>query len=236
MASLKGKTILITGGSRGIGAQSAKFFAEEGAKLAITYLPGEEDEAKNVCEECATRGAPEAIPFELDLLNTDSIEKCVQAVADHFGSISILINNAGVLARGPIRDQSYEDIEWVIRVNLEGLIKITKAALPYIKDQVINIASSSGHRPHEGLAPYCATKYGVRGFTQTLALEEPDLLVFNVNPGKTATAMTDFEGVPVEDVARILVKNDTGPGYPPKRKVRARVVLYEDNRPTFKGG
>lgn len=207
--SLKNKVIFITGASSGIGRETAYKFAKEGAKLALTYFTNK-DEADEVVKKCEELGASDVLMLKLDIRNNESIREAVKQVIDKFGKIDVLINNAGVIEWGPLEKETLEGIENQLRVNLEGLIKITKDCLPYIEDSIINIASGAGIHAHATLATYCATKFGVRGFTQTLALERPDLSIFAVNPDTTATAMTDYEGRPPEDVAEVILNTVKG--------------------------
>ena len=127
-----------------------------------------------------------------------------------FSRIDILINNAGVIFWKSLSEQSFEEIEAQLRINLEGLIKMTKACLPYLKSCIINIGSGAGKSAHAILSAYCATKFGVRGFTQAIALEHPDLKVYCVNPGMTATQMTNFRGRMPEEVAEVIINTAKG--------------------------
>lgn len=97
-----------------------------------------------------------------------------------------------------------------VRTNLEGLIKMTKECLPYIKDRIINIASGAGLEGYGSLSTYCATKFGVRGFTQSISHELRNLDVFVVNPGTTATRMNNFRGMPPEKVADVVLSTAQG--------------------------
>ncbi len=207
--SLKNKTLLITGSSIGIGRATAFEFAKEGSKIIITYYKDKEEGIKTA-EKCRELGASEVSLFYLNLMDNESIKEVVKETINKYGKLDILINNAGVLAWKPLREQTFEEIEAQVRVNLEGLIKITKEFLPYIADCIINIGSGAGKSPFPDLTTYCATKYGVRGFTQSLALEERQLRIYAVNPGMTATRMTNYQGVPPEKVAKVILNTAKG--------------------------
>ena len=209
MVDLKNKVVLITGSSIGIGKATAFEFAKEGSKVVITYNKDKE-EAEQTRLKCTTLGASDTLLLHLDLTDNQSIIYTVEKTIQKFGQIDILINNAGVLAWKPLREQSFEEIEAQVRVNLEGLIKITKISLPYLTDCIINISSGAGKSPFPELTTYCATKYGVRGFTQSLALEEESLRIYSVNPGMTATRMTNYIGVPPEKVAKVILNTAKG--------------------------
>ncbi len=201
---MRDKVVLITGSSIGIGRYTAYEFAKAGSKLVITYYKDRE-EGEKTRAKCLELGSEDVLLLHLNLKDDESIVRCVQETAKRYGRIDILINNAGVLAWKPLRKQSFEDIEDQIRVNLEGLIKMTKVALPYIREMVINIGSGAGETGFADLTTYCATKFGVRGFTQALAQEE-DIKVYSVNPGMTATRMTGYVGADPERVAQIIFK------------------------------
>jgi len=208
--NLKDKVVLITGSSQGIGKETALLFAKEGAHVVVTYHLNEK-KGEQVFKECNKLN--KALLFQLDVTDEESIKNCVEKVVDKFGAIDILINNSGVLIWKSLLEQSNKEINLQINTNLTGLIKMTKAVLPYMKGQnegiIINIASIAGKRAsinHE-YASYCATKFGVRGFTQALSNELPSgIKIFSVNPTMTATEMSDFKGVPPKKVAEIILK------------------------------
>ncbi len=205
---MRGKAVLITGSSIGIGRYTAYEFARAGARLVITYYKDKE-EGEVTKRRCLELGAEDAILLYLDLRDNGSIIGCVEEAVKRYGRIDILVNNAGVLAWKPLREQSFEEIENQVRVNLEGLIKITKVALPYVREMIINIGSGAGKTGFPELTTYCATKFGVRGFTQALA-EEESVKVYAVNPGMTATRMTGYQGVHPEKVAKIIFRVASG--------------------------
>jgi NAD(P)-dependent dehydrogenase (short-subunit alcohol dehydrogenase family) len=190
---MKNKVVLITGSSNGIGRETAFKFASENAKVVLTYC-NDRKGGQNTEKRCKELGASETLLIELDLRDNKSILNAVDKVVQTFGMIDILINNAGFLVWKPLKKQSLADIEDQIRTNLEGLIKMTLSCLPYIKDMIINIASGAGQTGFAELAPYCATKFGVRGFTQALAQEMSRPKIYSVNPDMTKTRMTGFKG------------------------------------------
>lgn len=202
--SFKNKTILITGSSIGIGRETALKFAAEGGNVVITYY-NDRGEALAVADKCRELGANEVMITQLNVIDNDSIKDAVDKVAARFGEISVLINNAGVVVWKHLFEQSFENIEQQVRINIEGLIKMTKMCLPYLKDTVINMASGAGMVGFPELTTYCATKFAVRGFTESLAKEMPSLNVFSINPGMTATRMNNFKGQSPEKVADIIL-------------------------------
>lgn len=174
------KTIFITGSNMGIGKETALKFAREGCNLAITYYK-DRDEAFEVFDECRRLGAKEIQVVQLNLVDDQSIRLAVGRVIERFGEISVLINNAGVVVWKPLSEQSFENIEQQVRINIEGLIKVTRACLPYVKDSIINIVGGAGMEGMENLVTYCTTKFAVRGFTEALAKEQPEIKVLAIN-------------------------------------------------------
>ncbi|MBR9690871.1 SDR family oxidoreductase [Candidatus Woesearchaeota archaeon] len=206
---VEGKTVLITGASMGIGRQTAFLFAKEGAKVILTYHK-DKKEAEDAAKKCKELGAKKVLVINLNVMDDASIKSCISEAAEKFKQIDIFINNAGVIAWKPLLEQSYDEIESQIRVNYEGLVKMTKEALPYVKDMIINIASGAGKTGYPSLSTYCGTKFAVRGFTQSMAGEIRDMKWACVNPGMTATRMTNFSGDPPEKVAKIILDTASG--------------------------
>ncbi len=195
---------MITGASIGIGREDAYGFASEGCSLAITYNTHKQ-EAEETAEKCRELGAPQCIAVHLNIMDDKSIIRALREVTFAFNQVSILVNNAGTVVWKHLGEQSPRDIEIQVRTNLEGLIKLTMLSLPYIKEMIINVSSGAGLAGYEYLTTYCATKWGVRGFTKALAQEFPGRKVFVVNPEITATQMNDFHGMPPERVAEVIV-------------------------------
>jgi NAD(P)-dependent dehydrogenase (short-subunit alcohol dehydrogenase family) len=204
--NLENTNILITGSSKGIGEAFAYAFAKEKAKIVVTYN-SDKDGADKVAKKCRELGAPDVLVVQLNTTDDESINKAVEIVIEKFGHIDFLINNAGVIGWEKFEHETFDEIEKQIRTNLEGTIKMTSAALPQIKSGIVNVASRAGHLPYSGRSVYCATKFGVIGFTKSLALEYPDLKIFSISPGATKTEMWDFQsGSDPADVADLLIK------------------------------
>ncbi|MEF8832543.1 MAG: SDR family oxidoreductase [Candidatus Thermoplasmatota archaeon] len=206
--NLKESVVFVTGSSSGIGKETAIRFSEVGSKVVVTYNRGKE-RGEEVVEEC--RENSEAILVHLDVTDRDSIRNAVDKIIDEFGQIDLLINNAGVSISGLLDEMPFEDIEKQLEVNLKGLIETTKIALPHLKKgdegKIINISSGLGKSGSSKVSIYCATKFGVRGFTQSIAEElSPEIGVYVVNPGMTATPMTDYKGEDPKKVAEVILK------------------------------
>lgn len=206
---MKGKVVLITGSSIGIGAQTALKFSEEGCKVVVTYFK-DKREAEEIGEKCKSLGAKDVLVLPLNVTDDQSIKDCVKKVIEKYGQIDILVNNAGVNVWSDLKNQSFEEIEQQLRTNLEGLIKVTRECLNYIKETIINISSIQGMISREKESVYSASKWGVRGFTKSLALELSNIKVYSVNPRGTATRMADFGGQPPEEVAEIILNTAKG--------------------------
>lgn len=209
---LKESVVLVTGSSDGIGKETAMAFAKEGAKVVVTYHSNKKH-GNDTLKEC--KKLNESFLIQLDVTDDRSIKQCIEKVVDKFGAIDILVNNAGVLSMKNLIEQSDKEIDLQLDTDLRGVIKMTKAALPYMKGQeeglIINIASAAGKKVYEGLSVYCAAKFGVRGFTKALSLELPNgIKTYSVNPGMTATKMTEFKGTPPQKVASLIVKSAKG--------------------------
>lgn len=216
---LEDSVVLVTGSSSGIGRETAIKFSEEGSKVVVTYNQGKE-RGEEIVERCRVNS--EAILVQLDVTEKESIRDAIEKILEEFGQIDLLINNAGILKSGSLEELSFEEIEKQLEVNLKGLIQTTKIALPYLKSgekgMIINIASGLGKSGSSEVSIYCATKFGVRGFTQSIAQEiSPEIGAYVVNPGMTATPMTDHKGEDPKKVAEVILKTaqeklDKSPG------------------------
>ena len=207
---LKDKVILVTGSSEGIGKATAIALAKQKAKVIVTYNKSKK-QGQETLKEC--KKYSDCILIQLDVTNESSIKKCVEEVIEKFGAIHILVNNSGIYIEKRFIEQNNKEIRNQIEVNLIGLMNITKTVLPYMQGQnlgiVINIASMTGKRiKWPEMAPYAASKFGVRGFTKGLAKEYEDtnIKLYSINPGMTATRMSNFEGIHPSKVADIIVK------------------------------
>jgi 3-oxoacyl-[acyl-carrier protein] reductase len=190
---LEGKVALITGGARGIGKAISERLAREGAKIAIVDIL--QDVAENTAEEIRKLGVDTAA-FAANVVKFEDAENTVKNVLEKFGTIDILINNAGITRDTLIMRMSEDDWDKVIAVNLKGTFNFIKAACrPMMKarsGKIVNIASVVGVMGNPGQANYSASKAGVIGLTKTAAKE---LATRNINvnavaPGYILTEMT----------------------------------------------
>ncbi|NIM93771.1 MAG: SDR family NAD(P)-dependent oxidoreductase [Anaerolineales bacterium] len=179
---LKEKRAIVTGGGRGIGRAIALAFAREGANVAVSARSS--NEIETVRKEILELG-PSALAFPGDVSIERDVRDMVSQVAEKFGGIDILVNNAGVHIRSPVVDMKLEDWELTMAVNLRGPFLCTKAVLPYMMEQrsgkIINISSDSGKKGWATGSAYCASKFGLLGFTEAVSEEVADEYGINVN-------------------------------------------------------
>ncbi|MBK6263827.1 SDR family oxidoreductase [Marivirga sp. S37H4] len=183
------KTILITGASSGIGKETAFYFAKKGWNVAATMRkPQNEKELKET---------DHLKLFELDVLNTGSIQKAIEATITAFGKIDVLLNNAGYGMAGVMEYASKESIQHQFDVNVFGLFEVTKQILPHFRQQksgrIINISSMGGRVSFPLFTYYHATKYAVEGFSESLNYELNPLGI-DVKLIEPGGVQTDFAG------------------------------------------
>ena len=194
---LQGKSVLVTGGSRGIGAAIAKRLAEDGASVAITYTKGA-DAAASVVKVIETAGGT-AIAIQADAADAEAVKNAVDRTAATFGGIDVLVNNAGTAIPKKFEDTTLEELDRVIDINVRGVFVATQEALKHMKNggRIINIGSCLGERMMTpGLTPYSATKGAVKMFTQGLSREVGDrgITVNNIQPGPIDTDLNPASG------------------------------------------
>ena len=192
--SVKGKVAIITGAGSGMGAATAKVFAEEGVKVVATDVNLEA--VMRVSEEIKSNsGVCQAI--KLDVTNKAEIENCLEETIKEFGSLDFVINNAGISSATAVDDENYENY-WddTLSIVLTGQIKLIRAALPHLlkskNARIVNISSTEGFGASPYHSPYTAAKHGVIGLTRSLALElGPKGITVNcICPGPINTNMT----------------------------------------------
>ena len=218
MASLAGKTALVTGASSGIGAATARALAEAGARVAGGARRPERLETE--------------IALELDVTDAASCERFVGNAVRELGGLDILVNNAGLgLGRDPFWEGSEDDEETVLETNVHGVLRMTRLCLPHLRDggHIVNVGSVAGRQPYENAAVYITSKFAVRGFTYAL---REDLLgrpihLTTVDPGLVETnfSMVRFRG----DVERAKAVYE---GLEPLRPTDvAECILFAVTRP-----
>jgi NAD(P)-dependent dehydrogenase (short-subunit alcohol dehydrogenase family) len=200
---LAGKNVLVTGASIGIGRETALRFAAARCRVALTYFE-HRAEAEEVVQRCLGLGAPDAFAVSLQLADEDSVCTLLERVIDRFGALDILINNAGVISWKPFLEQDFGELDAQVNANLLGVMKLTWCFLPLLTDALITVGSTATLHQSRTPPPYCATKWGLRGFVKALSLEHPDKLIVSVHPTVTATRMNDMRGMSPERVADVI--------------------------------
>lgn len=188
------KIIIVTAGAQGIGKGIVLRFSQEGAKVIIADIDAEA--GKKLAGELERKGR-EALAIKTDVSDVKEVKNMVNTTVDKFGQIDILVNNAGVNKPAFILDVKEEDWDLMMKVNLKGVFLCCQTVIPHMikqkKGKIINISSISGKKGGTWLSPYCATKFGVIGFTQSIARE---LAPHNINvncvcPGIVFTPLWD---------------------------------------------
>jgi NAD(P)-dependent dehydrogenase (short-subunit alcohol dehydrogenase family) len=187
---LAGKTVLITGGSRGLGLVLARGFASAGAKVAICARDPQELERAR--KDIAAHGG-RVFAFPCDVTERAQVRELVEVVTRHFGRIDVLVNNAGVIQVGPLESMTLEDFEQAMAVHFRGPLYTTLAVLPQMRarreGRIVNISSIGGKISVPHLVPYSASKFALAGLSDGLRAElaKDDIAVTSVFPGLMRT-------------------------------------------------
>ena len=197
MSKLAKKVALVTGGSRGIGAAIAKRLAADGAAVAITYTKGAKAAASVV--EAIEQSGGKAIAIQADATDSAAVNSAVDKTVVTFGSIDVLVNNAGTAVPKRFEDTTLEELDRLIDINIRGTFVATQAALKHMNSggRIIMIGSCVGERcMTPGLVPYSATKGAVKMFAQALSREVGgrDITVNNIQPGPIDTDLNPAAG------------------------------------------
>ncbi|OWU86484.1 short-chain dehydrogenase [Oceanicola sp. 22II-s10i] len=222
MTDMTGKTVMITGASRGIGEAAARIFAEAGANVAL--LARSEDRIAEIAGEIGKQ----AVAIPCDISRYWEVETAVKSVVDAFGRLDVFIGNAGVL-EPIVHLETADPEEWghVIDVNLKGVFNGVRATMPVMLaaggGTIINISSGAAHRPLEAWSAYCASKAGAAMVTSSAHLEGADrgLRVMGLSPGTVATQMQrDIKASGINPVSQLEWEDHVPPDWP------ARTLLW----------
>jgi len=191
------KTVIITGGSEGVGAATARMFAEAGANLMLVARNKKNLDA--IAEELRPKTRVEV--FAMDVSDAEACVDVFKKTAFEFGGVDVLVNNAGYHKRGNVEDVEATDLGKMIDVNLKAPIMLSRIVLPYLREAgggaIINVGSLAGRAPIPGSASYAASKAGLRSFTYALGMELADsnikLAVVSPGPIDTGFIMADID-------------------------------------------
>ncbi|WP_420713103.1 3-oxoacyl-ACP reductase family protein [Pseudomonas sp. zfem001] len=200
---LAGKTALVTGGSRSIGAAIAKRLAADGAQVAFTYN-GSPKLAEEVAVEIESAGG-RALAIQANAADPEAVRAAVAKTVEAFGSLDILVNNAGIASASAIEDTRFEDYQAMLDINVTGVFVATQEAVRHMQEggRIIHIGSSvTKYAGVPGLAAYGLTKGAVAGFNRSLAhdLGPRGITVNSVHPGPVSTDMNPADG----EIAKLL--------------------------------
>lgn len=192
---LKGKVALITGASSGIGEGVAKSLAAKGVKVGLAARRIEK--LKNIEQEIRqNRG--DAFSVTMDVADRSSVSAGIQELQEQYGTIDILINNAGIMPASDIDAFKIDEWDNMVHVNINGVLNVTAAVLPQMIDKhsghIINLSSIAGRKLFKGLAVYCASKHFVAAFSDIMRMEigkKHNIRVTSIQPGAVATNLYD---------------------------------------------
>ncbi|AQS87165.1 dehydrogenase [Neoasaia chiangmaiensis NBRC 101099] len=228
MGKLTGKVALVTGASKGIGAQIAKALASEGASVVVNYASSREGAEKVVSEIAAAGG--KAVAAGGNVAVEADVAALFAAGKEAFGTIDIVVNNAGVYAMAPLEDVTPESFHRHFDINVLGLLLVSRAAAAQFGPQggnIINIGSVASRLNMAGNVVYTATKYAVDGITRVLAKElgGRNIRVNSINPGLVATEGVEALGVLESDMVETF-KRQTPLGRVGKPDDIAKVAVF----------
>src|SRR5262245_12318314 len=183
---LRGKTALITGGSRGLGLALGRELVARGANVAICAR--DVDELERASSDLVRPGRP-VLALPCNVADIEEVGRMAQAVREHFGSIDVLINNAGVIEVGPIETMTLADYEEALDINLRGALNTMLAVIPEMRQQgegrIVNITSIGGKIAMPHLAPYTMSKFALVGLSKAMRVElaKDGIIVTTICPG-----------------------------------------------------
>ncbi len=232
--SLKGKIVIVTGASAGIGKACAEYFAAEGTKLILAARRTEN--LKVLSDSLRNQYGTETVWYQLDVRERDEVKKIVEGLPDEWKSVDILINNAG-LSQGldKIQDGDIYDWERMLDTNVKGLLYVTRAVLPGMLQRgnghIINIGSIAGYSVYPRGNVYCASKFAVRALNEGMLIDTVDtpIKITSVSPGlvdtefstvrfkgdkeRAATVYKGINALTADDIAETVIFCATRPAH-----------------------
>jgi 3-oxoacyl-[acyl-carrier protein] reductase len=230
MESLKGKTALVTGAGKGIGKAIALSLAEAGVNLGLLARTGKD--LKAVAEQ-ATQFGVKTIVVTADVSDRISVNEAVKTIESGFGSVDILINNAGLGKFGNFLDLTPEEWEHIVKVNLFGAYYVIRAVLPGMLNRksgdIVNISSTAGLKGAAVTSAYSASKFGLMGLSESLMLEvrKSNIRVFTMAPSTIATEMAIGLKLTDGNPERVMQPEDFAEFVVAQLKLNRRVFVKE---------
>lgn len=230
---LKDTVAIVTGAARGIGRGVALELARAGAHVVIADLPSAQADMEETARLVQAEGV-QSLLVHCDVTSESETAALAKTAIERFGRIDVLVNNAGVISVAPVAAMSEAQWDRVLDVNLKGAFLCSKAVAPHMMERragrIVNMSSQAGRRGAPGLAHYCASKFGIIGFTQALALE---LAPFNVTvnavcPGEVDSAMWREHLLPALAAARGLSPDEAWTTFVRERAPLGRPQTAED--------
>ena len=225
-----GKTVLITGGSRGLGLVLARRFAEHGANVAVCAR--DEEELNRARADLRGYGV-DVLAVQCDVTVREQVEGMIDGLTRHFGEIDVLVNNAGTIQVGPMEVMTLEDYEQAMLTHFWAPLYATMAVLPQMKarqsGRIVNVSSIGGKIAVPHLLPYSASKFALVGFSEGLRaeLEEDNIYVTTVCPGLMRTGSprnASFKGKHREEYAWFSIGDSLPPASMSARRAAARII------------
>lgn len=193
MSEINNKVIIITGASSGLGEATAKRLAKNGAKLMLAAR--REDRLQKLVAEIEQDGGTAKYQIT-DVSDRTQVEALAKATQESYGSIDVLINNAGLMPLSPLDSLKIEEWDKMIDINIKGVLYGVAAVLPTMREQksgqIINLSSVAGHKVFAGGTVYCATKFAVKAISEGIRQESNgEIRVTNISPGAVNTELTN---------------------------------------------
>jgi NAD(P)-dependent dehydrogenase (short-subunit alcohol dehydrogenase family) len=229
---LSGTAALVTGASSGNGRAIARRFAEAGASVTVADVRKDPRLGGDPTHELIEATGGDAQYVETDVTDVDALRAAVEKTVDAYGSLDVMVNNAGVERQLPIEEATEEDFAWLMDINLKGVYFGCQVAIEQMLEQatggaIVNMSSIAGIRGLANSSLYCTSKGGVTNLTRELAVEhgENDIRVNALNPGFIETAMTMEDG---ETAGGILDQTPLGRAGQPEEVADAALFLASD--------
>lgn len=228
--TFKGKVVLITGASSGIGAATALCFSRLGASLALTGR--NLDNLNKVAAQCAENTSKPYVCVA-DLNNETDTKNVLESTIKHYGKLDVLVNNAGILEAGSIEHTSLEQYDRMFNTNVRSVFHLTMLAIPHLsetKGNIVNVSSVNGIRAFPGVLSYCMSKAAVDQMTRCVALDvaSKQIRVNSVNPGVIVTDLQKRGGMNEETYIKFLQhsKETHALGRPGEAHEVARAIAF----------